>query len=105
MRTSNLKLFRTEYFKVLLCNKTLIAIDLKWLKYTQNLTGSPLYGEKLPVVTNIGNGRIKRQPHKRLLLTGYYIIASHWTQHVVNQVHDWYQENYMPDKQYDSDTH
>ncbi len=31
-------------------------IDLKWLKSTQNLTGSPLCGEKLPVVTNIGKG-------------------------------------------------
>ncbi len=35
-------------------------IDLKWLKSTQNLTGSPLSGEKLPVATNIGKGRISQ---------------------------------------------
>ncbi len=33
-------------------------IDLKWLKSTQNLTGSPLSGEKLPFATNIGKRQI-----------------------------------------------
>ncbi len=28
-------------------------IELKWLKSTRNMTGSPLSGEKLPVATNI----------------------------------------------------
>ncbi len=28
-------------------------IDLKWLKSTQKLAGSPFSGEKLPVATNI----------------------------------------------------
>ncbi len=35
-------------------------IDLKWLKSTQNMTGSPLSGEKLPVATNIGKRRIDK---------------------------------------------
>ncbi len=42
MWKSSLKLFRNEYFKVLLCNKALIMIDLKSLKSTQNLIGSPV---------------------------------------------------------------
>ncbi len=58
MWKSILKLLRNEHFKVLLCNKALITIDLKWLKSTQNLTGSLLLGEKLPVATNIGKERI-----------------------------------------------
>ncbi len=33
-------------------------IDLKWLKSTQDLTGSPLLSEKLPVATNIEDGRM-----------------------------------------------
>ncbi len=41
MWKSSLQLFRNEHFIVLLCNKALITIDLKWLKATQNLTGSP----------------------------------------------------------------
>ncbi len=57
MWKSSLKLFRNEHFKVLLCNKALITIDLKLLKSTQNLT-SPLSGEKLPIATNIGKGWI-----------------------------------------------
>ncbi len=51
-------MFRNEHLNVLLYNKALIIVDLKWLKSTQNLTGSPLSGEKLPVATNIGNGQI-----------------------------------------------
>ncbi len=58
MWKSNLKLFGNEHF--LLCNKALITIDLNWLKSTQHLAGSPLYGKQLPVVTNIGKGWIDK---------------------------------------------
>ncbi len=64
MWKSSLKLFRNQLFKVLQCNKVLISIYLKWLKWIQNLTGSPLYDEKLPVATNIGKGWISNPDDK-----------------------------------------
>ncbi len=60
MSKSSLKLFRNEHYNVLQCNKALITIDLKWLKSTQNLTGSPFSGETLQVATNIGKGWIAK---------------------------------------------
>ncbi len=55
---SSLNWFRNEHIKVFLCNKALIMIDLKRLKLTQNMTGSALSGEKLPVATNIRKSRM-----------------------------------------------
>ncbi len=51
------------------CNKALIVIDLKWLKSTQNLTGSPLLGKKLPVATNTGKGRFNKIHSYQLLIS------------------------------------
>ncbi len=51
MWKNSLKLFRNEHFKVLLCNKALTTIDLKWLK-----------GEKLPFANNFGKGEYLGKP-------------------------------------------
>ncbi len=90
MWKSSLKLFRNEHFKVWLCNKALIMIDLKLLKSTQTLTRSPLSGEKLPVATNIGKRWIHFSTHIDLKvwydslwesLMLYIYVCTNYTQH------------------------
>ncbi len=63
-------------------------IDLKWLKSTQNLTRSPLWGEKLPFATNIGKVRILRTINRKLICTQILVHVYYQTGFYIHKVQD-----------------